>query len=239
MLLINEVSCSIELDNLQMGLPRKPRASTAEHIALALRDRIVCGEIAADSALRQDQVAQEFDSSHVPVREAFQRLQAQGLVVMLPRRGVRVAPLDLASIRETVEIRTALEGLALRSAATQMTEQDIAALEAAQLQCNGADSLEAWDAANREFHRALVAPCRMPRLLQMLDHLQLANSRVVFAAGRTKGWRPRSNHDHQLIIDALKAGDADRATSLLNRHIGTMERVGFPTIESADQSAGP
>lgn len=222
-----------------MGLPKKPRASTAEHIALALRDRIVCGEIAADSALRQDQVAQEFDSSHVPVREAFQRLQAQGLVVMLPRRGVRVAPLDLASIRETVEIRTALEGLALRSAATQMTEQDIAALEAAQLQCNGADSLEAWDAANREFHRALVAPCRMPRLLQMLDHLQLANSRVVFAAGRTKGWRPRSNHDHQLIIDALKAGDADRATSLLNRHIGTMERVGFPTIESVDQGAGP
>jgi len=237
--MINEVSCLIELDNLQMGLPRKPRASTAEHIALALRDRIVCGEIAADSALRQDQVAQEFDSSHVPVREAFQRLQAQGLVVMLPRRGVRVAPLDLASIRETVEIRTALEGLALRSAATQMTEQDIAVLEAAQLQCNGADSLEAWDAANREFHRALVAPCRMPRLLQMLDHLQLANSRVVFAAGRTKGWRPRSNHDHQLIIDALKAGDADRATSLLNRHIGTMERVGFPTIEPVDQGAGP
>jgi len=235
MLLINEVRCLIDRDNLQMSPVRMPRSSTAEHIALVLRERIICGEIPADRALRQDQVAQEFDSSHVPVREAFQRLQAQGLVVVLPRRGVRVAPLDLASIREAVEIRSALESLALRSAAPQMTEDDIAALEAAQHQCNSADSLEAWDAANRRFHHALVAPCRMPRLLSMLDNLQLANSRVVFAAGRTKGWRPRSNHDHQLIIDALKAGDADRATSLLSRHIGTMERVGFPTVEAVDQ----
>jgi DNA-binding GntR family transcriptional regulator len=215
-----------------------PRSSTAEHIALVLRERIVCGEIPADHALRQDQVAQEFDSSHVPVREAFQRLQAQGLVVVLPRRGVRVAPLNLASIREAVEIRSALEGLALRSAAPQMTEDDIAALEAAQHQCNSAESLEAWDAANRAFHHALVAPCRMPRLLAMLDNLQLANSRVVFAAGRATGWRPRSNHDHQLIIDALKAGDADRATSLLGRHIGTMERVGFPSIEVTGEGNG-
>ncbi|HEX5684569.1 MAG TPA: GntR family transcriptional regulator [Ideonella sp.] len=220
-----------------MSAVRMPRASTAEHIARVLRDRIICGEIPADRALRQDQVAQEFDSSHVPVREAFQRLQSQGLVVTLPRRGVRVAPLDLASIREAVEIRAALEGLALRSAAPQMTERDVAALEAAQRQCNSAESLEAWDAANRAFHFALVAPCGMPRLLSMLDSLQLANSRVVFAAGRTTGWRPRSNHDHQLIIDALKAGDTVRATSLLNRHIGTMERVGFPTVEKLGDAA--
>jgi DNA-binding GntR family transcriptional regulator len=217
----------------------RPRSSTAEHIADILRDRIVSGAIPAHQALRQDHVAQEFDSSHVPVREAFQRLAAQGLVIALPRRGVRVAPLDLASMHETVEIRTALECLALRHAAARMQEQDIAALEAAQAQCDRADSLEAWNAANQRFHHALVAPCRMPRLLSMLDTLQFANSRMVFAAGRATGWRPRSNHDHRLIIDALKAGNAERAVTLLARHVGTMERVGFPTVEATGAGATP
>ena len=239
MLAFNEVGSSSEPDNLLKPLLDSPRSSTAEHIAQVLRDRIVSGAIPADHALRQDHVAQLFASSHVPVREAFQRLVAQGLAVALPRRGVRVAPLDLASMQETVEIRTALESLALRNAATQMQEQDIAALEAAQQQCDEAESLEAWDAANQLFHRALVAPCRMPRLLSMLDSLQFANSRMVFAAGRATGWRPRSNHDHRLIIDALKAGNAERAVTLLARHVGTMERVGFPTIEAAGTEINP
>ena len=239
MLTFNGVSSSSELDNLLKPPLDITRSSTAEHIAQVLRDRIVSGTIPADQALRQDHVAQEFASSHVPVREAFQRLLAQGLVIALPRRGVRVAPLDLASMHETVEIRTALECLALRNAAAQMQPQDIAALEAAQAQCDHAESLEAWDAANQLFHRALVAPCRMPRLLSMLDTLQFANSRMVFAAGRATGWRPRSNHDHRLIIDALKAGNADRAVTLLARHVGTMERVGFPTVEAAGAGTSP
>lgn len=239
MLTFSAVVSFSEPDNLLKPVLDNPRSSTAEHIAQVLRDRIVSGAIPADHALRQDHVAQQFASSHVPVREAFQRLVAQGLAVALPRRGVRVAPLDLASMQETVEIRTALESLALRNAATQMQEQDIAALEAAQQQCDQAESLEAWDAANQLFHRALVAPCRMPRLLSMLDSLQFANSRMVFAAGRATGWRPRSNHDHRLIIDALKAGNAERAVTLLARHVGTMERVGFPTIEAAGTGTTP
>lgn len=239
MLAINAVGRYSELDNLLNPPLDNPRSSTAEHIAQVLRERIVSGAIPADQALRQDHVAQEFDSSHVPVREAFQRLAAQGLVIALPRRGVRVAPLDLAAMQETVEIRTALEGLALRHAAARMQEQDIAALEDAQAQCDNADSLEAWNAANQLFHRALVAPCRMPRLLLMLDTLQFANSRMVFAAGRATGWRPRSNHDHRLIIDALKAGNAERAVTLLARHVGTMERVGFPAVEAPGAGANP
>ena len=239
MLVFNGVTGSSKLDNLLKPPLDITRSSTAEHIAEVLRDRIVSGAIPADHALRQDHVAQEFSSSHVPVREAFQRLVAQGLVVALPRRGVRVAPLDLASMHETVQIRTALESLALRNAALHIEAQDIAALEAAQRQCDQAGTLEAWNAANQLFHRALVAPCRMPRLLSMLDTLQFANSRIVFAAGRATGWRPRSNHDHRLIIDALKAGNTERAVTLLGRHVGTMERVGFPTVEATEVGTTP
>lgn len=170
---------------------------------------------------------------HVPVREAFHRLQAQGLVVALPRRGVRVTPLDAVSIRETVEMRTALEALALRHAVPHIKQEHIEELEAAQLQCDQTVSLVKWDRANRAFHRALVAQCRMPRLYATLEALQLTNSRVVFEVGRVQGWQPRSNHDHRLIIDALKTRDTERALILLGRHIGTMERIGFPAMMSS------
>ena len=214
-----------------MDAPHTARLpSTVDQIAATLREQIISGELAPGAALRQDRVAQQFGSSHVPVREAFQRLEGQGLVVTLPRRGVRVAALDMASIRENVEMRGALEALALRHAAPHLTDAHIEQLEAAQALCDAADSLAAWDAANRAFHGALVAPCGMPRLLAMIDTLQLANSRVVFAAGRTRGWQPRSNHDHRLIIDALRARDVERSLTLLGRHIGTMERVGYPML---------
>lgn len=204
--------------------------SASDYIAAALREQIICGDLAPGTPLRQDHVAQQFGSSHVPVREAFQRLEAQGLVMTLLRRGVRVAPLDRESIRENVEMRGALEGLALRHAFANYTPADMDALEAAQSSCDTADSLAAWDAANRAFHCALTAPCRMPRLLAAIDTLQLANSRVVFAAGRARGWEPRSNQDHRLIIDAVRSRNPDRALALLGRHIGTMERLGFPTL---------
>src|ERR1700744_409444 len=86
--------------------------SIAAQISRVLAARIVAGEIAPGLALRQDHIATEFRASHVPVREAFRRLEAQGLIVSEPRRGVRVAPLDAAIVLEVTKMRAALEELA-------------------------------------------------------------------------------------------------------------------------------
>lgn len=201
--------------------------TSAERIAAQLRTLIVRGEIAGGAALRQDHIAERFASSHVPVREAFQRLEAQGLVVTLPRRGVRVTTLSPGAIKEAMEMRAVLEVLALRHSAPNMTSEDIDRLEQAQAQCAAATSLADWDTANCAFHEAMVSACNMPRLLEVLQQLQLTNSRYLFAAGLVRGWQPRSDQDHRLIIDALKEKNVERAVQLLGRHIGTMERVGF------------
>ncbi|KAG0185148.1 hypothetical protein DFQ28_009857 [Apophysomyces sp. BC1034] len=211
-----------------MALTDTPSQSLVERIVDRLRKRIVNGELPGGSALRQDHVAKEFGASHVPVREAFQRLQAIGLVTILQRRGVRVTALDRAAIKETAEMRSVLEPLALRHAAPHLHAEHFDAIESAHAACDAADSLASWDAANHAFHHALVRHCAMPRLLATLDVLQLTSSRFVLAVGRARGWQSRSNHDHQLIIDALKGHDVERAAQLLSRHIGTMERVGFP-----------
>ena len=149
--------------------------TSADRIADVLRTRIVRGEIEGGKALRQDHVASEFQSSHVPVREAFQRLEAQGLVVTLPRRGVRVTTLSPESIKETVEMRAALEVLALKHSVPKLTDAHIDQLELAQSMCSQAASLIEWDAANRTFHECLVNECAMPRLLAALKQLQLTN----------------------------------------------------------------
>ncbi|WP_343653807.1 GntR family transcriptional regulator [Herbaspirillum sp.] len=201
--------------------------STVTRIADVLRTRIIRGEIAGGAALRQDHVAQEFQSSHVPVREAFRQLEAEGLVLTLPRRGVRVSTVDRATVKENAEMRGALEILALRHGMRKFTGEHIARLEQAQDACARAASLVEWDAANNLFHDILASECGMPRLLAVLKQLQLTNSRYLFSTGFKRGWQPRSDHDHLLIIDALKGKKADRAVQLLSMHIGTMERVGF------------
>lgn len=199
--------------------------TVAERIARVIGERIVAGELAAGTPLRQDHIADEFDASHVPAREAFQLLRAQGLVVSEPRRGMRVAPLDQASIQETVEIRAALETLALRLAAPRINAAAFERIELALAAGDQAKTIEEWEQANRNFHRELVTPCRMPRLLSMLDDLQLANSRIIFSATRSAGWRPGSSHAHRQIVDALKKRDFHSAVSLLDAHIRGLERA--------------
>ena len=107
------------------------RMTTATRIAETIGERIISGALQPDMPLRQDHVAREFNSSHVPVREAFRQLEAQYLVVGVPRRGVRVAPLDAHSVKEIAEMRAALEVVALRNAAPRLTSAHLAGIELA------------------------------------------------------------------------------------------------------------
>ncbi|MCP3392103.1 GntR family transcriptional regulator [Bradyrhizobium sp. CCGB12] len=199
--------------------------TTAGRIAESIGERIITGALQPDAPLRQDHVAREFHSSHVPVREAFRQLEARHLVVAAPRRGVRVAPLDINSVKEIAEMRAALEVVALRNAAPRLTSAHLARIELALIEGDNAETLQDFETANRAFHHALVAPCAMPRLLASLGGLQLANSRLVFAMARSAGWRPRPNQDHRLILQSLRARNVDQACNLLTRHIQTIERL--------------
>ncbi|MGY3509128.1 MULTISPECIES: GntR family transcriptional regulator [Bradyrhizobium] len=158
----------------------------AVRIAESIGERIISGALQPDAPLRQDHVAREFNSSHVPVREAFRQLEAQHLVVAVPHRGVRVSPLDTISVKELAEMRAALEVVALRNAALKLTSAHLARIELAWLKQTMPRPFRS-ETANRGFHHALVAPRSMPRLLASLGGLQLANSRLVFAMARSVG----------------------------------------------------
>jgi DNA-binding GntR family transcriptional regulator len=190
----------------------------AGRISRALADRIVSGEIEPGARLRQDHIAQEFGASHVPVREAFRRLEAQGLVVSEPRRGVRVGMFDLADVREVAEMRAALEVLALRRAAPHLTRAILDEAEDANRAGDASRDVRSWEEANRAFHRLILTPCGMPRLLASIDDLHAASARFLFATWRSE-WEARTDHDHRAILTALRQGEIDVATSTLARHV--------------------
>src|SRR6202051_2842542 len=141
----------------------------AARIADSIGERIISGALPADAPLRQDHIARELKSSHVPVREAFRQLEAQYLVVGVPRRGVRVAPLDANSIKEIAEMRAALEVVALRNAVPKLTPAHLAKIELALIEGDNAETLGDFEAAHRAFTQALGEPCAMPRVPASLE----------------------------------------------------------------------
>jgi len=190
----------------------------AVRIGKALAERIIAGVIEPDSRLRQDHIAEEFGVSHVPVREAFRRLEAQGLAQSEPRRGFRVASFGFDEVKEVAEMRAALEALALREAAPHLTRALLAEAELAIEAGDRSQDVTAWEEANRRFHRLIISPCGMPRLLAAIDDLHAASARFLFAAWRSD-WEVRTDQEHRAILDALREGKVELAVSSLAKHV--------------------
>lgn len=208
----------------------------AIQIAQTLAERIVSGRLEPGTRLRQDRIAEEFGASHVPVREAFRRLEAQGLAVSEPRRGVRVASFDLSEVREVAEMRAALEVLALRHAMPHLTQAILDAAEEANQLGEKASDINAWEDANRTFHRLILEPCGMPRLLAAIDDLHMASARFLFTAWRSD-WEIGTDHDHRAILSALRQGQADHAASVLSRHVQRIGKKPLKTASGATRNA--
>src|SRR6187431_2138855 len=119
-----------------MHVARLDRMSTvstkADDIAGILEDEIVGGLIAPGTVLRQEQLSERFEVSRTPIREALRRLAALGLVSFEPNRGVRVRTLAREDLREAFLVRSELESLATELATPRMTDEELAALDAAE-----------------------------------------------------------------------------------------------------------
>src|SRR6476646_8108926 len=104
----------------------------ADDIALVIEEAIVSGELEPGTVLRQEQLSEQFNVSRTPIREALRRLAALGLVSFVPNRGVRVRTISRDELHEAFMVRAELEALATEVAATKMTAEDLAELDAAE-----------------------------------------------------------------------------------------------------------
>lgn len=196
--------------------------TTVDRIYNALLERIVTGDLEAGAPLRQDHIARAYDTSHVPVREALLRLEARGLAISIRHKGTRVTDLEPTEIREVIEMRIALETLALTHALPQLTDADLARAAAARDACDAAATMAEWDRQDRLFHMSLLTPCEMPRLLSSIEDLHISASRHVFARMPERR-QPRADADHADLLTAVGRDDLPEACSILRRHL---RRVG-------------
>jgi DNA-binding GntR family transcriptional regulator len=208
----------------------------AVRISKSLAEQIISGALEPGARLRQDHIAAEFGTSHVPVREAFRLLEARGLAISEPRRGFRVAAFDLADVKEVAEMRAALEVLALRQAAAHLTPAILELAEQATREGDKSRDVRSWEEANRSFHRTILAPCGMPRLLAAIDDLHAASARFLFAAWRSE-WESRTDLDHLAILGALRQGQIDNAAAILGRHVQWIGQKPVKTGSGATRNA--
>lgn len=197
------------------------QASSTDVIYNALRDAIIRGEIEGGEPLRQDTIAQMFNVSRIPVREAMQRLEAQGLVISERFKGVVVASLSPEQITEIFQFRALIEPKVIEMAVPLMTETSLAI---AQAHCDAfaaeTDPLR-WGDLNREFHKALYLDSDKPYYLSVIDKTNdLVERYVRLVLYFVQGMR-HAVDEHQAILDACKARDGKRAAELTRLHIET------------------
>lgn len=193
----------------------------SDAIAQRLTQDILRGAFQPGEKLRQDLIAKDFGVSQVTVREALLQLASQGLATSLPRRGMCVVDVSPDAVAELQVMRRALEPVALQYSVPNLKQAQITDIEKAHHACNGAETSQDWEEANRAFHMAVIAACGMPRLIAEINTLQLLYS-WHFNRLYTGQWRKRDDPDHAAILSAIKARDADRARSVMQHHLGRL-----------------
>jgi DNA-binding GntR family transcriptional regulator len=205
--------------------PPSPRQrATAQQIALEhVRTLISRGFLKPDDRIRQEQLAAELGCSVIPVREALKTLEAEGQVRYEPHRGYHVARLSLDELTETYLIRQLLEDEVVRVAAPRLRELHFAVLEKAMEvmeSASGRRDVDAMIAANREFHFAIFSAAERPRMVDFIRMLWQSTDAYRSIYYTDAAARTRVDKEHRSIVDALRAGDVDRAVVELDRHRG-------------------
>jgi len=188
-----------------------------------LRDGIVSGELAADSQLVQEQVAEQLGASRTPVRDALNRLALEGLVTWLPGSGFVVNPLTQGDVQEVRQVREALETLGLRLACGRHDAARLARLSALiedMAAADPADERRQFE-LNQLFHRGLIEPCDNALLLRMMDSLwEHPISRRI-----TRSYIADSKHvavmvnEHRAMLRAAKDGAVEDLIVLSLGHL--------------------
>lgn len=203
-------------------------SETAERI----QRKIITGEFSVGTWLRQDRIAAELGVSRTPVREALRKLQAVGLVELIPRRGAVVRHLNTRVFSEAFVVRAELEGLAAQLAADLIDDEQLAALVAAATEFDTcveellSRSPNRWEEplwqANDRFHSTIVGAADNICLASALQELQLRvsnNAAWEAALSRRTHVLRRNIKEHREILDAIMDHDGERARTAMRNHV--------------------
>lgn len=201
-----------------------PSGLTTATLAAALRADIAGGRLEPGAALRQDELAERFHTSRIPVREALRTLEAEGLVTYAPNRGAVVTVVSAQEVQEMLEVRIALECHALKMAVPMAAECDLDTLRHILTAYDAGPDAATWSSMNWQFHWALYTPCDCKRLLEAIERnfnrFSTATRRQISAlAGKD-----RPQREHWTLLELIGERKGNQAVALLEHHIRDTQR---------------
>jgi DNA-binding GntR family transcriptional regulator len=198
----------------------EPYRRLGDAIAAYLRRDIISGQLLPGQWLRQEELADKFNASPIPVREALRALEAEGLVRIYPHRGAVVAKLSAEELSEIYEIRAALEAMAARLGVPNLTQQQLELLE------HWVEEMEAPDRdivalieTNRRFHSLIYEASGRRRLCELIATLRNSTQHYLHAYIRVLGRMPDAQADHRQILAACQQANAEAAAEATYRHL--------------------
>ena len=206
----------------------KPPESISDQIYKHLFDKIQNGEVTADDRFVEWRVAKELNASRTPVREAFQRLEHEGLFERLPQGGMRLKPVTVRAVNQIFDIRSLLEPYAVRLACENISSEDILNLKqiiAASSEVIASASLEQEDKIRRllklntEFHDIIYFSTDNPFLIQIISKLKSIVLHMRSLGVREYSAWQKAWDEHDMLISYLESGEKERAADLIKRHV--------------------
>ena len=196
-----------------------------------LRDAIITQVLKPGERLMEIQLADEMGVSRTPVREAIRKLELEGLVVMVPRKGAYVAGVSMKDIHEVYEVRSALEMLAVTLAAERITDEELNALEQQVLRESEEEAKKDGSALDNiiyidsSFHDIIYQAARNQRLVQFVNILQEQLQRFRAASLARPGRSKTALEEHKQIVEALSERNGELASKLAQEHIENAENA--------------
>lgn len=193
-----------------------------------IREAIIAGELKPGERLMEVQLAEKMGVSRTPVREAIRKLELEGLVDMVPRKGAHVAELSIKDIMDVLEVRSSLDGLASSLSAERITEEEIKELKHIYGQFVNyveKENLQGSIKKDVEFHDVIYRSSRNEKLIQIANNLreQVHRFRIIYLKGYSS---PKEIiKEHQDIIDAISSRDTLTAQKLAEDHIRKQEEA--------------
>jgi DNA-binding GntR family transcriptional regulator len=201
-----------------------------------IKNMIILREIEPGKKINEEQIAKEIQVSRTPIREALCRLENEGIVKIIPRRGAFVSELTETNVREILLIREVLEGLVVRLAVEHM---DVQTLEKLRKVIRKVSSIPEEDRdlidytrSEVNFHALLLSASNNQMLKNMMEminaHLQIIRLRTVVIPERAQ----KTVKEHQQILTAIEKGDTDFAEELMRKHVRSVREVALRNIEA-------
>lgn len=217
---------------------KRQAASLRHQVQETLRQEIVSGRLAPGERLVEQRLCEALDVSRTSLREALRRLEAEGLIELVPHRGAVVASVDLGEARQIYDVRGVLETLAVRGFAEQATEEDIAELRGVLSELENAQRCGSPGPSvlviKQRFYRVLLDACGNDIVRGMLEML---NNRISFLRSLSlsqAGRLPDTVREIREIVEAIERRDTEAAHAASLRHVESAASNALATLRQRE-----